>query len=105
MALNTALEEVLAVVSAINRYLEQTAPWSLAKKGDTNRVATILYNAAEALRLTSLLLQPVMPQKAIELWQRLGWQPPQHLHEGLAWGLLVEGTAVVAGKPLFPREV
>ncbi len=103
LALNTALNGVFEVVTAINRYLEQSAPWTLAKKDETERVATILYTAAEALRLVTLLLQPVMPGKAAELWRRLGWQPTQPLHQGLAWGLLEVGTAVVSEAPLFPR--
>jgi methionyl-tRNA synthetase len=68
-------------------------------------VDTILYNAAEALRLTSILLWPVLPERMAELWRRLGWQPPEALHEGLQWGGLQPGSAIVTGPPLFPRDV
>jgi methionyl-tRNA synthetase len=105
LAVNTALSAVFAVVAEINRYLERSAPWTLAKKGEMERTATVLYYAAEALRLAAVLLQPVMPEKTTELWRRLGWQPPQPLSQGLEWGLLVSGTAVTSGPPLFPREI
>ena len=68
-------------------------------------MATTLYHAAEALRLLSVLLHPVLPERTAELWRRLGWAPPERLGEGLAWGELRPGTAVVAGSPLFPSEV
>jgi methionyl-tRNA synthetase len=106
LRLNEALSSAMGGVNSINGYLEQTAPWSLAKQGHgQGRVDTILYNAAEALRLTSILLWPVLPERMAELWRRLGWQPPGALHEGLRWGALQPGSAVVTGPPLFPRDV
>ena len=53
LALNEALAEVFRVVNEVNRYLEHTAPWQRARQGDPDRVATVLYTAAEALRLAS----------------------------------------------------
>jgi methionyl-tRNA synthetase len=105
LALNEALAQVFEVVGEINRYLEGEAPWKLAGTEDSGRVPTILYTAAEALRLVSILLQPVLPERMAELWRRLGWQPPAALREGLSWGQLRPGTPVVAGEPLFPRDV
>ncbi len=103
-SLNDALAQVMNVVGAVNRYLEQTAPWALAKEGQTERVATILYTATETLRLTAILLYPVMPERMAELWRRLGWQPSAPLRENLGWGALQPGTQVIAGPPLFPRD-
>jgi len=105
LAINGALAQIVGVVGEINGYLERTAPWKQAKAGQAGRVATILYHAAEALRLTSILLQPVLPERMSELWRRLGWQPPTPLKHGLAWGALQPGMAVVPGPPLFPRKV
>jgi methionyl-tRNA synthetase len=105
LAIREALAPVLKVVREINTYLEQTAPWRQAKAGDQGRVATILYHAAEALRLASILLQPVLPESMAELWRRLGWQPSMEPAEGLVWGGLQPGAGVVAGPPLFPRDV
>ena len=104
LALNDVLTEIMDVVGEINRYLERTAPWKQAKAGKADRVATILYTACEALRLASILLQPVLPERTAELWRRLGWQPPEPLRDGLAWGQLSPGTPVTPGEPLFPRE-
>jgi methionyl-tRNA synthetase len=105
LAVNDALARVMEVVSEINRYLEQTAPWTQAKAGQDERVATILYTGLEALRFASVLLQPVMPERMIELWRRLGWQPPHAMPAALSWGQLQPGSPVVAGEPLFPRDV
>ncbi len=105
LAINAALAQIVGVVGEINGYLERTAPWKQAKTGSAGRVATILYYATEALRLTSIMLQPVLPERMAELWRRLGWHPPSPLKDGLTWGALEPGTAVVPGPPLFPREV
>jgi methionyl-tRNA synthetase len=94
------LEKIFDALTAANQYLENTSPW---KTGDAGRVGTILYTACEALRLCSVLLAPVMPGKAAEVWQRLGWQPPEPLANGLAWGGLQPVAPVSVGEPLFPR--
>jgi methionyl-tRNA synthetase len=113
LALNQALARVMEVVGEINGYLERTTPWQEAKANRPLRTATILYTACEALRLVSVLLQPVLPERTAALWRRLGlsraqrgeWQPPAHLGDALIWGELPPGAEVVAGPPLFPREV
>jgi methionyl-tRNA synthetase len=106
LRLNDALGNAMSMVSKINGYLEQSAPWALAKqKSRQEEVATVLYTAAEALRLTCVLLWPVMPERIAELWRRLGWQPPASLRDGLQWGGLRPGAAVASGPPLFPRDV
>jgi methionyl-tRNA synthetase len=102
-AVSEALAQTMATVGEINRYLEDSAPWHQAKAGAAERVNTILYTGLEALRLCSLLLWPVLPERMATTWQRLGWQPPPALHAGLSWGLLKPGTRVGSGSPLFPR--
>ena len=132
LAVNEALASILEVVGEINRYLERTAPWKLAKRktadgghqtsgvkrqvqvrgeggggedaGNGDRVATILYTAAEALRLTCVLLYPVLPERVVELWRRLGWQRPATFEHALEWGALQPGRPVAAGAPLFPKD-
>lgn len=103
LALNQGLAEVVELAAEVNRYLEQSAPWTLAKAGEAGRVATILYTAAEALRICALLLWPVMPERMATLWQQLGWQATERPGEGLRWGALQPGAAVSRGEPLFPR--
>lgn len=98
----------LAVVREGNRYLEKTAPWSLAKKGETERLETVLFTAAEALRIVSVLLSPVMPAKMTELRRALGYAE----NEGVCTiAALKESQSDLAGRtvcdaaPLFPRIV
>lgn len=106
LRLNEALANVIGTVNRINGYLEETAPWSLARqKGRQDEVENALYNSAEALRLVSILLWPVLPERISELWRRLGWSPPETLRDGLQWGGLLPGTEVIEGSPLFPKDV
>ena len=67
------IDAAMSVVRAGNRYLEKCAPWQLAKTGDTARLNTVLYCAAEALRHVAVLLEPVMPEKMAELARVLGY--------------------------------
>ena len=103
-AISVALGQIGELVSEINRYVEHSAPWIAAKEGRTSEVETVLYYAAEALRLVSVLLWLVMPERISEIWRRLGWEPPANLAEGLVWGTLSPGTTVVSGPPLFPKR-
>jgi methionyl-tRNA synthetase len=106
LQLNEALANVMSYVNRINGYLEQTAPWALAKqRGRQGEIDTALYTAAEALRLASILLWPVMPERIKVLWTGLGWQAPHSLHDGLQWGDLEPGTAVSAEQTLFPKDI
>ncbi len=72
MRINQGLDHIMNAVRAGNRYMEQTAPWTLAKKGETERLNTVLYCVAEALRKISILLDPVMPDKMTALRDALG---------------------------------
>jgi len=72
MSINKGLDHIMNAVRAGNRYMEQTAPWALAKKGETERLNTVLYSVAEALRKISILLDPVMPDKMTALRNALG---------------------------------
>lgn len=98
-----ALNDVMEVLAATNQYLELSAPWKEAAAGNQGKVRTALYAAAQALCLAAVLLQPVMPDKAAEIWHRLGWQPTQPLVGEWEWGGLLPGCVVTVGEPLFPR--
>jgi methionyl-tRNA synthetase len=106
LRLNEALGNIMGCVNKINSYLEETAPWSLAKqKGRQTEVNNVLYTAAESLRIASVLLWPVMPERMSELWARLGWSPSGSLRDGLRWGGLDIGAPVTAGPPLFSKDI
>ncbi len=72
MRMDSGIASVMDVIRAGNRYFEAAAPWALAKKGDTARLETVIYTAAEALRRVAVLLDPVMPGKMAELREALG---------------------------------
>jgi methionyl-tRNA synthetase len=103
---HTLLERVLGLADATNRYIEQTAPFKLAKDPDQrDRLATILYTCAEAVRIILLYLQPVMPATARRGLEQLGWTGSgQSLSEAGRWGILTPSTAVNRGEGLFPRK-
>ncbi|MBO4630287.1 MAG: methionine--tRNA ligase [Lentisphaeria bacterium] len=107
MRLDRGVEEVMNVVRAANRYMEKTAPWTLAKQGDTARLATVLYTASETLRIVSGLLLPIMPEKMTELRLTLGMKEADAAnaaYEKLSkWGGLEPGLAVRDIAALFPR--
>ncbi|MDQ7799017.1 MAG: methionine--tRNA ligase [Candidatus Edwardsbacteria bacterium] len=102
--LNQAIVSVLDLVKLTNRYVESNAPWKLFKQGNQERINTVLYNAAEALRIASILLSPVMPDKCRELLAKLGVEEKDiTLTKASEWGLLKPGQKITAGEPLFPR--
>ncbi len=104
MRLDQGLAAVTNVVRAANRYLEKKQPWTLAKQADKQPLHTVLYHAAETLRIVSGLLFPVMPGKMTELRQALGIQEATPDIRSLKeWGLLKPGTKLGAMQVLFPR--
>lgn len=106
-AFNEGLEAVDSIVREANQYLVQTAPWKLAKEpSQRKRVDAILYTAAEALRLLSVLLSPFTPGASSRLWAALGADAAldaQRLPATGRWGGLKPGARVSKGDPLFPR--
>lgn len=72
MKLEQGIESIMNAVRACNRYMEKTAPWTLAKKGETERLNTVMYYSADALWKVSVLMDPVMPGKMLELRNALG---------------------------------
>jgi methionyl-tRNA synthetase len=94
---DAAINEIMNLIRAVNKYMEVQAPWKLAKT-DLPSAGRVLYVATEALRLSAVLLRAVMPQKAERVLEILGAQGT-----GLAWGGLKAGTKLETHPPLFPR--
>ena len=68
-----ALSEIFKVISRANKYIDETAPWVLAKdESKKARLATVLYNLLDTIRLTTTLLNPVMPFTTPEMWRQIG---------------------------------
>ena len=102
-AFQNALAEVFKVISRANKYIDENAPWVLAKSEECKpRLARVLYNLLETVRICGGLLSPFMPDTAAEIGKRLGGAAMDW--DSLAqWGLLDSQVAAVAGAPLFPR--
>jgi methionyl-tRNA synthetase len=101
-----ALEAAWDVIKDANRYIENEAPWNLDKAGETERLAAVLYNALEAVRIAALFTAPVMPFTSAEVWKRMGLGEINDVTDIAAvakWGGLPAGSRVTKGDPLFPR--
>jgi len=100
------LQDAWALVSRANRYVEENAPWTLAKNRDLDRLGTVLYNLSESLRLIALYLYPVIPSTSQKVWDALGLDrrlAACRMAEECQWGKLAAGTPVRPGAQLFPR--
>jgi len=103
---SAALESAWELIKYANRYIENAAPWTLAKEGDTARLGAVLYNALEAVRIAALFTAPVMPNTSADVWRRLGLGDITQVTDILAaaeWGGLPAGSQVTKGEALFPR--
>ena len=102
-AFQNALNEIFKVISRANKYIDENAPWVLAKdEAQKPRLASVLYNLLETVRICAGLLQPFMPDTAAEIAKRLGgadlsWDSLN------AFGALPREAATLAGPALFPR--
>jgi methionyl-tRNA synthetase len=107
LAPHEALKVGWELVRRANAYVEEVAPWQLAKDdAQRRRLEVVLYHAADALRLLALMTSPIMPRAAQDLWARLGLDgivEEMAFSDALEWGLLPEGSTVTTGAPLFPR--
>lgn len=105
MQFSSALAEIWKLISRTNKYIDETMPWALAKdEAKTPRLATVLYNLAECIRISAILIAPFMPSTTPVILEGLGlsgadakWQ------ETAVWGLLPEDLTVKKGAALFPR--
>jgi methionyl-tRNA synthetase len=107
LAFNKALVTIWEIVNAGNKYIDDTAPWALAKsEKDRPRLGTVLYYTLESIRLSALLLAAFMPSTSENIWAQLGtgeniWE--QKIGENGKWGGLKPGRKVTKPSPLFPR--
>ena len=97
MKINDAINHTFKFIREVNKYLEITAPWKLLKK-DIDSAGKILYTAAASLRITTLILSPIMPNRAQTVFDIF------HIDSNeIEWGGLIAGTKIEVHKPLFPR--
>jgi methionyl-tRNA synthetase len=101
-----ALEAVWQLLAAINGFIQDRQPWALAKQGDAARpqLEATLYASLEGLRITSLMIEPVMPKIAGQLRRQVGGDgAPVNLVDATGWGQLPSDAVLTKSEPLFPR--
>ena len=101
-AFQRALAAIWEFLGVVNRYVDTSAPWVLAKDpAKRARLDTVLYTLAESLRCISILIDPFLPDAAGRIRAAVGGEPPRLAD--LAWGRLAPGAAVQKVSALFPR--
>jgi methionine--tRNA ligase len=103
--LNIALAEIFKVISRANKYIDETAPWVLAKdEANKPRLAAVLYNLLEAIRISTSLLSAFMPTTMPKVWEQIGASADDVSYENAAkFGVLPADVTVHRGEVLFPR--
>ena len=100
-----ALEEIFKVIARANKYIDENMPWALAKEEDKKiRLATVMYNLLETIRVCTVLLLPFIPESCAKIFQRIGADADVQTWESAGrWGSLNAEAAVVKGEAIFPR--
>ena len=102
-----ALETAWSLVAVVNKYIVENEPWAVAEKEDQDsraRLATILHTSAEALRIITALVHPVIPESSARIWEQLGLGDITKLDlRNLAWGQLPLHTKLGTVEAVFPR--
>ena len=106
MAFNKTLMAIWELISAANKYIDETAPWTLAKDAkQRERLATVMYNLLESIRIIALLIAPFMPATGKKILQILGCDHSNLTLDGQdQWGGLKPGNHIENAAPLFPRR-
>jgi methionyl-tRNA synthetase len=102
------LEAAWALISAVDKFIVQRAPWKLFREKDEaaqKQLQATLYSAAEALRIVTALLYPVLPESTAKIWAQLGMPAPLESvrFDALAWGGLEAGQRIGEVSAVFPR--
>ena len=103
--IKSALEDIFKVVDRANKYIDETEPWKLGKnEADSPRLAAVLYNLLEAIRIVSTLLSPFMPSTMPQVWEQIGASAEDTTYENAdKFGVLPMNVTVHKGAILFPR--
>ena len=102
---HNALAEIFKLISRTNKYIDETAPWVLGKdESKKDRLAAVLYNLLESLRVASVLLTPFIPDTCKKIQEQIGAAPEAVTYESAShYGVLPATVAVQKGEALFPR--
>ena len=102
---SAALTEIWKLIARTNKYIDETMPWVLCKDEENRpRLAAVMYNLCESLRIVSILIAPFMPETTPKIQEQLGISGDCVSYEQSAfWGKTPDGTLVQKGATLFPR--
>jgi len=107
MRFSNALSHIWELIGRTNKYIDETMPWNLAKSEETKgRLATVMYNLMESIRIISILIQPFMTKTPAKIWSQLGIadRPDTQTWDSAGtWGILPPGSRVNRSELLFPR--
>ncbi len=107
MEMAGSLAKIWELVNKSNKYIEDMAPWSLAKNPDTKaRLGTVMYNLAEVIRIVAVLCTPYMPTLPNKIYQQLGISDNKEIHgwdSAKKWGSIPYGVEINRGESIFPR--
>lgn len=101
-----ALDKIWDLINAANKLIEDEAPWNLWKTNNIDKLSSVLYTLAEALRIIAVYLFPFMPSTSEKMWEQLNVGETLskiNLDTGTRWGRMKPGTTIRKGASLFPR--
>jgi methionyl-tRNA synthetase len=104
-AFQNALEAVFKVTSRANKYIDETTPWLLAKdEANKKRLAAVLYNLLETIRICAIMLIPVIPESCEKIFTQIGVADELKSYDSAcAFGALPHSVTVCKGEIIFPR--
>jgi len=104
---SNALVEIWKLIGKANKYIDETAPWRLAKdEANKPRLSSVIYNLCEAIRIISILIEPFMPDTSKKIWVQFDVdQEEKKWDTAHSWGVLKSGKLVKRAEALFPRIV
>lgn len=105
LKISDALDEIWKLVGRANKYIDETSPWVLAKDEEKKgRLATVIYNLCESIRIISVLVAPFIPTTSVKINKQLGTAGDILTWESIKeFGKTVSGTSVLKGEIIFPR--
>ena len=101
--LSLGLQSIFKLVGRGNKMIEESAPWTLYKEGQMDRLAAVLYQLVEIIRMATIMLSPVLVETGAKVMAQLGIDSEYFTYEKLAFGAVDKSFKVNKGAPLFPR--
>lgn len=104
---SNALDEIWKIISAANKFVDESAPWNLKKQGQEEELKVVMTSLYETLRIVTQAIWPFMPQSAEKIWTQLGLAPEKLVDKSfmeIEWNYVTNDTLIAKGTPIFPRR-